>query len=331
MGNLEASCGILAVMRKLGSALTTLALVVSIGAVASGCKGPMAKIEALRDALVTDDASPIRDATAGYPTCDDAPPVVIVPGKPGPRDAGCLTEIANALGSKAGFVPNPPDHAAAATAALVVTRDGRGDWLAHSDAWLSDVKNGKGTGHDALRLAIARKMAESASVIGRRIDDEATASAAMKAVVGAVPGACPTYWLLGSGADPKAIPLELTADHAACVHRDLARREGPGASYGSGHLRAVEGALALWRETERALRLGLPLAEPGPKAVLTKKLAVIEAATAKIETKKLPPTPAAVLGFMGEVHAEAGVVIMKPRDAGADAAASAAQRDAGTP
>jgi hypothetical protein len=314
-------------MRKLSAAVATLAIILPLGAVASGCKGPMAKIEALRDALITDDPSPLRDATSGYPTCADEPPVAVAPGKPGPRDSGCLTEIANALGSKQGFVPKPPDHAAAATAALVITRDGRGDWLAHSDAWLTDVKNAKGTGHDALRLAIARRMAEAAPVIGRKIDDDATASAAMKAVVGAVPGACPTYWLLGSGADPKTIPLELTADHAACVQRDLARREGPGASYGSGHLRAVEGALALWREAERALRLGLPLADPGPKAVLTKKLATIEAATQKIETKKLPPTPMAVLGLMGELHAEAGVVIMKPFDAGSD---GAAPQDAGT-
>ncbi len=315
-------------MRKLGVAVATLVVGLVFGAVAAGCKGPMAKIEALRDALVTDDASPIRDATAGYPTCTDEQPVAVAPNKPGPRDEGCLTDIANALGSKQGFIPKPPDHAAAATAALVITRDGRGDWLAHSDAWLADVKNGKGTGHDALRLAIARKMAEAAPVIGRTIDDEATASAAMKAVVSAVPGACPTYWLLGSGADPKTVPLELTADHAACVQRDLARREGPGASYGSGHLRAVEGALALWREAERALRLGLPLADPGPKAALTKKLAVIEAATQKIQTKKLPPTPISTLSYMADLHADAGVVIVKTpnADAGADAGGAAASR-----
>jgi len=327
-GTRQLELGYLSGMRTLGSVLTP-ALVLSIAAAVSGCKGPMAKIEALRDALVTDDPAPIRDATAGYPSCGDEPPVVVAPNKPGPRDEGCLADIANALGSKQGFVSKPADHAAAATAALVITRDGRGDWLAHSDAWLADVKNGKGTGHDALRLAIARKMAEAAPVIGRKIDDEATASAAMKAVVGAVPGACPTYWLLGSGADPKTIPLELTADHAACVHKDLARREGPGASYGEGHLRAVEGALAVWREAERALRLGLPLAAPGPKAVLTKKLAVIEAATQKIETKKLPMAPMAVLGLMGELHAEAGVVIMKPVDGGADGGGAAV--DAGAP
>lgn len=297
-----------------------------------GCKGPMAKIEAVRDALVADDATALRESVAGYPTCIDAPPVVVPPGKPGPHDAGCLAEIANALGSKRGFLPNPPDHASATTAAVVLSRDGRGDWFAHVDTWLSDIKSGKGTGHDVLRLAVARKMAEAAPSVGRRIDDDATAKAAMKAIVGAIPGACPTYWLLGSGVDPNTIAPEHSADHSACVHKDLARREGPGGTYGSGLLRAAEGALALWREAERALRLGLPNAEPGPKAVLEKKLSIIEAATRKIETAKVESTtPSSVLSFMGDVHAEAGVALFKTRDAGSDAGgpAGASRADAG--
>jgi hypothetical protein len=162
-------------------------------------------------------------------------------------------------------------------------------------------------------------MAEAAPIVGRKIDDEDAAKAAMKAIAAAIPGACPTYWLLGSGVSARTIPPEHSADHAACVHKDLARREGPGGSYGSGVPRAVEGALALWRDTERALRLGLPNAEAGPKAVLEKKLAVIEAATRRIATTKAEPaTPSAVLSLMGEIHAEAGVVLFKPRDAGSD-------------
>ncbi|MBX3262907.1 MAG: hypothetical protein KF782_24735, partial [Labilithrix sp.] len=127
-------------MRKLRGPLVAMTgLALGVPGVA-GCKGPMAKIEAVRDALVTDDAAPIREATSGYPTCGDEPPVAVAVGKPGPRDAGCLSDIANALGSKQGFVPNPPDHAAATTAALVIMRDGRGDWLAHPDTWLGDLK-----------------------------------------------------------------------------------------------------------------------------------------------------------------------------------------------
>lgn len=318
-------------MRLVDGALAAPLLLFAFAA--NGCKNPMARIEGLRDALVSDDAERIRKATADYPSCNDQPLAVVPPGKPGIYDAGCLSDIANALGSKQGFSPSPPDHAAAATAALVLLRDGRGDWLAHPDTWLNDVKNGKGTGHDALRLAIARKMADAAPAVGRPIDDDGTATAAMKVIVGAIPGACPTYWLLGSGA-PAPIPPEFSAAHSACVQRDLSRREGPGASYGEGNLRATEGALALWRETERALRLGLSNTAPGPKAVLERKLTIIEGATRKIETKKLPPASVAVLNYMGEIHAEAGITILNPIDAGADGGGSgdaSAPADASVP
>jgi hypothetical protein len=167
-------------------------------------------------------------------------------------------------------------------------------------------------------------MVESAAAVGRKIEDEDAAAAATRAIVGAVPGACVTYWLVGSGAT--GIPLEHGPDHAACVQKDLARREGPGASYGAGTFRALEGALALWRETERALRVGLPAAHPRAKGVLEKKLAVIEAATRRVETRKVDATvPIAVLTQMGEAHAQAGVAIFKIKDAGADGDASPAR------
>lgn len=281
------------------------------------CKGPMAKIEAVRDALVDDDAAAIERATSIGGACADGPLVAVAPNKPGPHDAGCLTEIANALGSKQGFSPNPPDHAAATTAAIVLLREGRGDYLTNVDRWLVDLRSAKGVGHDALRLAVARKMAAASSKVGARIEDEGSARSALQAVASAIPGACPTYWLVGSGAS--AIPAELSADHAACVQRDLARREGPGGGYGSGTFRALEGALSIWRETERALRMGLGLAEPAAKAVLEKKLAIIEAATRRIETKKVETDDHAT-AFLSEAHAEAGVILFRRTDAGGDAA-----------
>ena len=234
-----------------------------------------------------------------------------------PRDTACFAEIASALGSKRGFNPKPPDQAAATTVAIVLLRDGRGDWVAHSEDWLGSIKVGKGSGPDALRLAVARKMAEGAPKIGKKLDEDKDALEAMKAVASAIPGACPTYWLLGAGIDPSKIAAEHSADHAACVHRDLARREGPGSSYGAGTFRALEGSLALWRETERALRLGLGSAAPGAKAMIETKLKVIEPATQAIATKRIAAAspPAAVL-MLGEVHAEAGIPLWK--DAGAD-------------
>lgn len=292
---------------------------------ACGSKGAMAKIDALRDGLVADDADAIKKSTSDYPTCPDVPPAAVPVGQPGPRDKGCLSDIANALGSKIGFRAPPVDQAAAATAALVIARDGRGDWFVHADNWLTAMKTNKGAGQDALRLAVARRMAEVAPRVGRAIDDEKTAAETLAAIASAIPGACPTYHLLGAGIEPAKIPAELNADHAACVHKDLTRREGMGASYGEGTFRALEGALALWRETERALRIGLSSAEPAAKTALEKKLAVIEPATQKIATKKVDSTVAKqTVIALGEMHADAGVVLFRTKDAGADGAAPTA-------
>lgn len=305
-------------MRRVAGGLVCIVGVAS-ALLAAGCKGPMAKIDAVRESLERDESAAIASATEGYPACADAPPVALLPTQPSPRDTGCFAEIASALGSKKGFVARPPDHAATTTVAIVLLRDGRGDWVAHVEDWLGSIKTGKGSGPDTLRMAVARKMAEAAPRVGRKLEEEKDALEAMKAVAGAIPGACPTYWLLGSGTDPAKIAAEHSADHAACVHRDLARREGPGSSYGSGTFRALEGSLALWRETERALRLGLASAGPGAKAMIETKLKVIEPATQAIATKRIASAspPDAVL-MLGEVHADAGVPLWKDKDAGAD-------------
>jgi hypothetical protein len=305
------------------------ALLLLLVTAACGNKGAMAKIDNVRDGLVADDAAKIKEATSGYPTCPEVPPAAVPIGQPGPRDKGCLTEIANALGSKVGFRAPPVDQAAAATAALVLVRDGRGDWFVHADNWLTAIKTNKGGGQDALRLAVARKMAEAAPRVGRAIEDEKTAADTLAAIAAAIPGACPTYQLIGANTEASRIPAELSADHAACVHKDLTRREGMGASYGEGTFRALEGALALWRETERALRLGLAVSEPAAKSMLEKKLAIIEPATQKVVTKKVESALAKqTVMALGEMHADAGVVLFKPKDAGADAAGGAAS-DAG--
>ena len=294
--------------------VTTLALAL---ASAASCKGPLAKIEAVRDALEKDDDGAIKSATGDYAACSEADAVAVAPGQPGPRDKGCLLEIANALGSKKGYNTSPPDQSSAAAAAVVLVRDGRGDYLPPVEAWHGAIKNGKGPGADALRLAIAKKMAEASPKVGRKIDDDAAAAETAKAIATAIPGACPTYYLVGTSKDATKIPPELTPEHASCVQRDLARREGPGASYGSGMFRALEGALAVWRETERALRVGLPNASETTKAVVEAKLKTIEAATQAIATKKIAAVnPAAVVQFMGDVHADAGIILWK--DAGAD-------------
>ncbi|MDB4941147.1 MAG: hypothetical protein JWP97_681 [Labilithrix sp.] len=318
----------LAAMKR---ALLALALLVGLTASGSACtkSSPMAKIDGVEKALEHDDASAIASSVEGYPACSDAPPVALLPTQPAPRDSGCFAQIATALGSKKGFFVNPPDQAAAATAAIVLMRDNRGDWLAHADNWLASIKTGKGPGPDALRLAVARKMAEAGGSVGKKLEAESDAKAAMKAIAQAIPGACPTYWLLGSGTDPATIPSEHTADHASCVHHDLQRREGMGGSYGSGTFRALEGALALWREAERALRLGVVNASPAAKGVLDTKLKTIEGWTQAIGTKKLDTNSTSeAIETMGDLHAEAGIILWK--DAGAkDGGPEAA--DAGAP
>ncbi len=302
--------------------VTTLGLwlgsgVVSFGTLAlDGCKPKLVRMDAVRDALVSTDARAIDEVVRSLPTCPDAPPVALAQGMASPLDKGCLSEIANAFGSRTGFSPSPPDQAALTTAAVLVARDGRGDQIAHADAWLGVMKGGKGVGADALRAAVSRAMVESAPVVGRRFETEADARAAMKAIAASIPGACPTYRLLGKGDALTTLAPELGPDHAACVQRDLGRREGPGPSYGAGIPRALEGALALWRETERALRLGAPGADPSVKPALDRQLPTIEAATQRIATERSAATVAQpVLDRMGELHAMAGIVLWK--DAGA--------------
>lgn len=242
----------------------------------------MSKIEAEKSALASDDADKIREATSGYPPCGEQP---YVAGKSVYQDS-CLSDIANALGSKDGFVTTPPDNAASATAALVLIRDARGDAFTHTDTWLNVLKTAKGTGHDALRLAVARKMAEVAPSIGKTIEGDDAARAAMKAVVGAIPSACNTYYLVGNGAPLEKMPPALHPDHSACIQKDLGRRDGPGGMFGRGVPRALEGALALWRETEKSLRAGLSVSDDETKALVEKKLStVIEPATRSIKTK----------------------------------------------
>lgn len=310
----------------------TEAAVLSIAlAILPGCKscsgGPtMNRIEAVESALERDDAAALKDLVDALPKCEDAEPVAVGDKQPSPRDSKCLSDIANALGSKKGFNPSPPDQAAATTAAIILMREGRGDYVAHLDNWLNSMKNGKGAGADALRLAVSKRMTEVAPRVGRKIEDDATAADTMKAIATALPGACPTYQLLGAGRDPSKLAPELTPDHAFCVQHDLSRREGPGPSYGAGMFRALEGSLAAWRETERALRLGLANANPGPKATLENRLKIIEPATQAIASKKSAATATnAALTFMGEVHADAGILLWP------DAGGEGGVPDAGSP
>jgi len=283
---------------------------------ALGCDSKMSKIVKVENAA-KGGADALAEATKDLPACN-----AVDPAKG--AEAECLAGLANALGSKKGFSAQPADQASAAAVAVLVARDGLGYAIPRPDAWLDLLKNGKGPGVDALRMAVASGMAKEAAVVGQKTEDDAIARKMMRAVGQRIPGACPTYELLGSGQDNDKLPPELRAEHSTCVQKQLSFRDGPGGRYGSGVLRAAEGAMALWREAERALRLGLEHASQDTKDRVTKDLAVIEPATQKIGLKRDTSTIAAdVMKRLGEAHAEAGVPIIRdagaPKDAAADA------------
>lgn len=280
----------------------------------------MARITAVRDGALEGEAGLAR-AAKDLPTC---PPV----GAAKTLEPACLDRLAAALGSKTGYRAVPADQATAATVAVLVGRDGLGYAVGRADAWLDLLKNGRGTGVDALRLVVSGGMAREAAVVGQRTEDEAVARRMTLAVATRVPGACATYFLVGSGQDASLAP-ELRADHSPCVQRQLSFREGPGGRYGSGVFRAAEGAMALWRETERALRLGLDHVGEPVRTRLLADLAQIEPATQRIGLRRERATIAVDVGArLAEAHAEAGVPLT--RDAGAREAGAreAGPRDA---
>jgi hypothetical protein len=240
----------------------------------AGC-GRGAQIEALRDAIARDDAVAIvRDA----PRCGGAGAGEGAPG-------GCLAEIAASFGAKTGFRVDPPDQASAATAALILVRDGHGEWMAAPDAWFSSLRTGKGTGVDALRLAMAQRIGESAGALPHPVATDDDARALMRAVASSVPGACEVYALAGGGAELAGGPPERTLDGSPCVRKDLERPAGPPehGKDGTGLWRGAVGALTLWREAARALREGLPSADADVRGALETKVGALEAVVRKVD------------------------------------------------
>ncbi len=252
-------------------------------------------ITAFRDALASGEASRVTSALEGAPSCV---------GLLGARASdACLAETATWFGSKSGFHFDEPDQASAATAALAIARDGRGESIPAADAWLYALRSGEGAGADALRLATTARIAISAPALARALDADDDARALMRAVGESVAGACETYALLGTGTDDATLPPQTRVDHSACVQKDLDRPSGPSehGRYGSGLGRGAAASLALWKDATTALHAGAAKADAATQSVLAPRLAAIDAAMAKITLKKLPPAPD-LSQFMGEVH-----------------------------
>jgi hypothetical protein len=114
--------------------------------------------------------------------------------------------------------------------------------------------------------------------------DDAEAAKLVHDLSEVLPGACPTYAMMG-GTPAATLPAGKSPDTSLCVQRDLERKDGPGARFGmgSGVWRAAAGEVALWEDEARALRGGLDAADEVVRPSLEKRLAVIEGASATIE------------------------------------------------
>ncbi len=273
----------------------------------AGCSREQKNLGALKEALAHGDAAALGAATREAPTCPAAPVGTRAP-------AACLADIATWLGSKKGFQFGPPDQAAAGTAALVIARDGRGEWLPGPEAWRIALRAGEGAGADVLRLAVSEKMAEKLSPLARPLSTDDDARALMRAVASSVPGACETYARLGAGEEATAGPPELTAEHSPCVQKDLERSMGPKehGQYGEGLWRGAEGALALAWDVATALRQGVGSADAAVRGTIDANVARVTAALQGVVTKKLSATPAQEYAAqMSDTHADAGMPVTK--------------------
>jgi hypothetical protein len=241
--------------------------VVVLAAATAGCRS---KVASLRDALLEGGDAQVA-GVVDAPAC---------------TTTGCLDVVARALGAKNGFDANDPDQASAGAVAVVLARDHRGDLVPDPDRWIAAATMARGYGADALRLALARGMADVAPRLARAPAGEAELANVVRAMAAAMPGACDTYADLGAKTVAELSPAK-RPETSKCVQRDLERKDGPGAGWGRGTWRAAAGALALWKAYARALREGEPAADPIVRSALEAKLAVIEAATAKAQL--VPP------------------------------------------
>lgn len=272
-------------------------------------KTPESRIKAFRDRLAEGDEAGALARLEGLPRCTEASarPLPAEGGTPvtpgsGAVEVPCLTEIATALGSKKGYSALDPTSAAGATAAVVLLRERRGDWVPGSTAWFNTFARGTGAGLDALRLASGMSLLRVQGVLGRPTQQDAEAVAFLLAVSEATPGACPTYRMLGEGKADETLPAELQADHAPCVQKDLMRQGGRGGTYGVGLWRATAAALSLVRDEVRALREGLPLMDQEARRQLEGMLTTLDGALAKAHVKESAPRVNQGLEGLDELH-----------------------------
>jgi hypothetical protein len=199
------------------------------------------------------------------------------------KRATCASDVAVAIGAP--FDEKKPDQISAAAVAVVVARDHHASDVGSPDVWLAAMRRASGPGADALRLAVALEMSLTVSKDARALVTDEDGQSFVLHVAAAVPGACKTYDMLGGGANPDTMVPQDSPDHSACVQSDLARKDGPGSSYGQGLFRAAAGALALWKAALSALHEGSGQMQGTYKAALDRRLVVLDAETGKITPK----------------------------------------------
>ncbi len=225
--------------------------------------------------------------------------------------ASCLDTLTRDFGG-ARFDDRRPDQASAAAIAVLIARDHHGSWSKPSLSWTIAMRQGRGSGGDALRLATARAMASVAGKHARAMVTDDDARAFLGDVAASIPAACQTYAALARG--ETNLPPEEGPNNARCVQLDLMRKTGPGGAYGQGLWRAAAGALAVWKDTVDALEGGTKLMSGDRKAAVDRALATLQDATPKMSVKQVAaPAGNAWNATMGE-HQDAGVM---PTDAAA--------------
>jgi hypothetical protein len=265
-----------------------------------------------------DSMRPLRDTEAAMLA---GTPLPTLPACTTP-DETCANTLAHAFGGAA-FNAKAPDQASAGAMAIMLVRHQTAALGDDPEPWLRVLRAGKGPGSDALRLATSARLTAIMPGLAKSWPNSDALHGFVREVASAVPGACTTYVLISSGKSDAELPALLHWRTSACLHKDVTRRDGPGAGYApDGTRRTAAGARAILHETVRALRAGAEFARPEVRARLLQELVMLEQRVEEIKLD-LPKAEAdATREYLGKVHGDVGIELWK-RDGGADAAVDA--------
>lgn len=264
------------------------------------------RLEKLLGALERGDRERALSEVSDLPRCaelDDAP------------RQRCLESMATMFGTKEGFSATSPNQASAGVVVTLVLRDRAGYVVPSPKTWSAALEKSEGRGGNVLRFGIARAMADVKAEVAAAPNGDEAMRATLRAISGAVPGACITYRLLAEGKDPRTLPPADRPEHSPCVQADLARPGALGATFGTGLARAVAGAQSAWRATLAQIRTGAGRHDAYSREKLEALLRELEAVPLVAPATSGERAP--VLEFV-HGHLDAGLFAPAPKkDAGA--------------